>query len=247
MSIQGPSWDIDIEYKGIDDSEFILDFEKLQNLTNRLFEDISNNHQETDAIVEILEVYDDASSTAGQMWNYLNCTLSVNPNQDKEQKKLSQIKRIFSQVWEAIKPLEKTLCSLDDSKIQEIKTKLPHYGHFIDRVLEVKDTRLSTPEEKMIASLFFDGHMTWETLYNKIQSTIRCKIEIDGEEKELGIAQIRVFATDPKEDIREKAYHSVINAWKPYEDVCAAGLNSLAGWRLEICKKRSHTISFSFF
>ncbi|RYZ66153.1 MAG: hypothetical protein EOP05_19540, partial [Proteobacteria bacterium] len=103
------------------------------------------------------------------------------------------------------------------------------------------DTLLSEKEEALIARLRPSGHGSWGTLYDQVSSNLRCKV-LDpqtGESKTVGLAQAAGMLRDGNEDIRKAAWLGIQAAWREAAIPAAAGLNALAGWRLEIAELRS--------
>jgi oligoendopeptidase F len=62
----------------------------------------------------------------------------------------------------------------------------------------------------------------------------------DGNElKTMGVAEANGLLQRPDERSRKSAWHGINDAWRVHEESCAAAINAIAGWRLELNRKRS--------
>ncbi|MCM2282859.1 MAG: M3 family metallopeptidase, partial [Bdellovibrionaceae bacterium] len=64
--------------------------------------------------------------------------------------------------------------------------------------------------------------------------------------KEIGLAQTSGYLRSGVESERHAAWTAIQHAWHEQREPCAAILNALAGWRLDLVRKRSHTRPIDF-
>lgn len=100
--------------------------------------------------------------------------------------------------------------------------------------------RLSLEEENMLTSMGVTGHSAWGSLYSDLSSvlTVVMKDEETGEDKQMGIATAEAMRDSPHENIRRKSWEAIREAWLPHQETCAAALNAITGWRLELYEQR---------
>src|SRR5690606_5522852 len=101
--------------------------------------------------------------------------------------------------------------------------------------------RLPLAQERLIAALSQDGIHAWGRMYTQLSATMDCDVVIGGQTRRLGLAQAASLLQDPDEEVRRHAWRGLNDARERQEEVCAAALNAIAGWRLEVCRRRSHT------
>ena len=80
--------------------------------------------------------------------------------------------------------------------------------------------------------------MAGDSLYDMLVGDIKIKIELDGEEKELSVGQANNLSSHDNADVRKRSFEALEEAWEEKEDFFASALNHIAGFRLEVYKKR---------
>ncbi|WP_042458637.1 M3 family oligoendopeptidase [Neobacillus dielmonensis] len=98
--------------------------------------------------------------------------------------------------------------------------------------------KLSKEEEALISTLGVDGYHSWGQLYDLIVSKIKVPVIEQGEEKLLSVGQAHNKFSNPDRNIRKTVFESWEKAWGEQEDLLAKTLNHLAGFRLNVYKKR---------
>ena len=64
--------------------------------------------------------------------------------------------------------------------------------------------------------------------------TLECDVLVGNEHQRMGIAQAAGLMQKPDDGIRKNAWSAINEAWAQHEESCAAAVNAIAGWRLEI-------------
>ncbi|EDL65234.1 M3 family oligoendopeptidase [Bacillus sp. SG-1] len=94
--------------------------------------------------------------------------------------------------------------------------------------------KLSSEEEALIQSLSIDGYHGWGQMYDTIVGSM--EIPYNGET--LSIGQANNLSSHPDEKVRKEIFDSLEKAWTEKEELFAKTLNHLAGFRLNVYKKR---------
>ncbi len=98
---------------------------------------------------------------------------------------------------------------------------------------------LSLAEENLVSGLAQDGIHAWGRMYSQLSSTMTCKVQVGNELKTMGMAEAAGMLQKSDERTRKDAWHGINDAWRTHEESCAAAVNAIAGWRLELNRKRS--------
>ena len=98
---------------------------------------------------------------------------------------------------------------------------------------------LTVEEETLAAGLAEDGIHAWGRLYNQLSGTLACEVTIGGERRTMGLAEASGLMLKPDDALRENAWRAINGAWEEHAEACAAAINAIAGWRLEMCRRRS--------
>ena len=56
----------------------------------------------------------------------------------------------------------------------------------------------------------------------------------------VGIAEAAGLMQRPEDATRESAWRAINGAWEQHAESCAAAINAIAGWRLEMCRRRGN-------
>ena len=116
--------------------------------------------------------------------------------------------------------------------------ELKEFAFVLNEWREEVNLKLSEEEESLITSLSVDGYHGWGQLYDMLVGEIKIKIELDGEEKELSVGQANNLSSHENADVRKRSFEALEEAWEGKEDFFASALNHIAGFRLEVYKKR---------
>jgi oligoendopeptidase F len=98
---------------------------------------------------------------------------------------------------------------------------------------------LSLEEETLVNALAMDGIHAWGDLYDQLSGTLTCDVLVGNELRSMGLAQAGGLMQRPDDALRRAAWKGVNQAWERHEESCAAAINSIAGWRLEMGRRRS--------
>ncbi|MGM0847213.1 MAG: M3 family oligoendopeptidase [Bacillota bacterium] len=94
--------------------------------------------------------------------------------------------------------------------------------------------KLSSEEEALIQALSIDGYHGWGQMYDTIVGSM--EIPYNGEM--LSIGQANNLSSHQDENVRKEIFESLEKAWTEKEELFAKTLNHLAGFRLNVYKKR---------
>ena len=103
-----------------------------------------------------------------------------------------------------------------------------------------RHTNLPLQQEQLVKRLSQDGLHSWNKLYGQLSGTLSCPVEIGGEVRNLGLAEASSHLLSGQDEQRRAAWKGINAGWKQHEESCAAVINALSGWRLEMCAQRSH-------
>ena len=254
--IQGESWDLASEYPAADSPELEADLEKLGSLLDEIerrnavlvpaLEDAPNLAVEgaTALIAEARAVFaltEDAATIVHDAEGYAECSLSVDSQDAAAQALLGRLQALEKRFSNAAEPLSQFLdlapdavvdAYLDDPAVEASRFVV---GHSRQRRHEL----LPLDQETLVSSLAQDGIHAWGRLYDQLSGTLACEVQVEGETRTMGLAQASGLMLSPNDALRENAWRAINTAWDEHGESCAAAINAIAGWRLEMCRRRS--------
>lgn len=250
-----PSWSLSSAYPSIHSAEFTADFAfveenipKIIKFTEELPELDLNSTNSLDGLAKIIQLKTQCENIAYNLGVFTGALHSVDTTLQDVQAMDSRINDLKSRIEQAAKPLDSFLASADDSFIQKLLSKPPMkpYSFHWKHARKLKNTLLSDKEESLLEGLAVSGHTAWMNLYYQLVGSMKCTLVLDGKEQILGLSETSGILYGSSEVQRKSAWHAIQKSWQDNLVPAAAIVNALAGWRIEVSKKRSHTVPMTF-
>ncbi|MBF2054147.1 MAG: M3 family oligoendopeptidase [Candidatus Sericytochromatia bacterium] len=251
QNLQAPQWDIDSEYPALDSPELQAERQRVQALSQQLQalvpgligEDVLKTAQ------EMALLHKEASLLLGNLMSYTHLKRSTDLKNSAARALLEQLKKDAVQLEQGLQPLNQFLMHANDATFEAF---LAHPdladSHFYYRDQRINHQRvLPLEQENLLSSLELDGFQAWGNLYTNLTGSIDYDFEHeDGSRETLGVAGLLSLLSSGSETLRRRAYEGLNTVFATHEESCAAILNAMAGWRLELCQRRSHTVPTHF-
>ena len=255
---QGESWDIASEYADTDAPEVEADLTQLAALIaeieerNRALAPTLDTAPELsldaagDALAAALALFalvEDARRLAGDLRTYASCRLSVDSQDAGALALQGRLQAASADLANAREPLSQFLDRVPDN-VLEAFLQAPAAAAARFALLHSRKRRhelLPLAQETLVNSLAQDGVHAWGRLYDQLSGTLSCSVEVDGVTQQLGLAAASGLLLRADAGLRERAWRAINAAWREHAESCAAAINAISGWRLEMCRRRSGT------
>ena len=172
---------------------------------------------------------------------YAQCRLSVDSHDEGAQALLGRLQSFQKRFAELVEPLSQFLDRVPDAVIEawlaDAATAPARFS--VEHSRKRRHELLSIEEETLAAGLAEDGIHAWGRLYDQLSGTLTCEVMTGNEPQAMGLAQASGLMLKPDDGLRENAWRAINGAWEEHVESCAAAINAIAGWRLEMCRKRS--------
>lgn len=255
-SIHGESWDLASEYPTADSPQIGADISKAE----ALLEEIEQRDETLVAVLGRADALDaetapDVLAAAQRVFvlaeqaerllddaeTYAQCSLSVDSQDAAAQALLGQLQSVRKRFANAVEPLAQFLNSAADEVVEQyLADPAVAPARFVVQHARKRCHELLPIEQETLAtSLAQDGIHAWGRLYDQLAGTLACEVRVDGETRTLGLAQASGLLLGADEPLRQRAWQAINAAWDEHAESCAAALNAIAGWRLEMCRRRS--------
>jgi len=254
--VQGVSWDLQSEYPAADSPTIDADLDEVA----RLLADIEVRNAVLTPLLDRAGDLDDDSardaiSTAREISallervtpliadpdTYADCSLSVDSKDGEAQAlsgRLQAVNKRFSEVAEPLKQfLDLASDEVVDAYLADPAVAPSRFS--VEHSRRQSAELLPLDEENLVTSLAEDGIHAWGRLYDRLSGTLECDVTVGNELKTMGIAEAAGLMQMPDDTSRENAWRAINAAWDTQLESCAAAINAIAGWRLEMCRKRS--------
>jgi len=239
-------WDLDVFFKGGSGSTELRTHlnsvkEKLGSLEETASEfKIPQSVGASKEIANLIESLKDVALNLSQAGAVIGCFLAADTTDKKALQLQGETGSLGARFATIGLKIRQTLAKADEDTWNGLleSDELKEFAFVLNEWREEVNLKLSEEEESLITSLSVDGYHGWGQLYDMLVGDIKIKIELDGEEKELSVGQANNLSSHENADVRKRSYEALEEAWEGKEDFFASALNHIAGFRLEVYKKR---------
>ncbi|HTL13208.1 MAG TPA: M3 family oligoendopeptidase [Bdellovibrionota bacterium] len=258
--VTGPAWNLESEYPGIETGPFRTDWNEAEKLVGELEaltaritippKDAPGSawSAQVPHLQKACKIRQELELRSWNLARYLHMAISVDTSRADLRKQRSELQALESRCEQAWNPAELwiALAPADAAEAYLSDAKVGLERFVVERRRLLRDQKLGLPEENLVSALSVDGFDAWGTLYDNIAGSIRCTVQTPEGEQTFGAAAAQEFTASTQEPVRKSAYLALEAAWGVHRESCAAILNALAGWRLEMYRRRSHTRQVGF-
>ncbi|OON92427.1 MAG: oligoendopeptidase F [Epulopiscium sp. Nele67-Bin001] len=239
------NWNLDALYKSCEDESFLADLKQLPNVIkefsntiNTLVESSGNDKDKLETYVEKLSALYLAANKIGA---FLSLSLSVNSTDELAQKYNVQFSTFVSNMSEPNTKMELYIAKIADlDAVIASSELLTQHKFFFDEIIRHNTHLLSANEESLLSKLQNTGSTAWRQYKDKLISTHKVEINIDGEDKVLPLTEVLNLADSSSAKVRKAAYEAEIKSYEKIEQGVAAALNAIKGEALTISDARSY-------
>lgn len=256
MSVEGKSWDLSAEYSSADGPEMAADRARLDEVLDSmaalnvviepLLADASklavgDATEAIEAAQKLHALVEEAGRLIADPQTYAECRLSVDGADTEARELLGRLNAPEKRFLELAEPLSQFLELCSDAVVdaylldESVAASAFAVRHARARRHEILPLR----EENLVSALGQDGVHAWGRLYDTLSGTISCEVSVGNESRGMGLAEAFGLMETSDDRVREAAWRGVNTAWEGHAESCAAALNAISGWRLELCRKRS--------
>ncbi len=262
-AIEGPAWELASEYAGTECAELAADLVALTGLLDRVEAlnpvlvdlspglaalELADAARAIGVAQQIVQLAEEAVRLLDNTLTYANCLLSVDARDEAAQALHGRLQKYQKRCGELLEPWSQFLDLVPDPVIDAYLTD-PAVAPTAFAVRHSRKRRhelLSLAEENLISGLAQDGIRAWDNMYSQLSSTMACRVQVGNELVTMGLAQANGQLQQPDARSRQDAWTGINEAWQIHEESCAAAINAIAGWRLELLRKRSRSTPVHF-
>jgi oligoendopeptidase F len=239
-------WDLDVFFKGGSSSpEFQVHIkETAKNLTT--FEEkvkawhLASVEENKNVLHELLEEFQLITKALRQGGAFVSCLQAQNTADKKAAQLQSSVTGLSAAFQSVLTIFDEKLVSLSEEDWSAILSdeRISELSFVLTERRERAKQKLSKEEETLINALGVDGYHGWGQMYDLIVGSIQIPFEEDGVVKSLSVGQAANKFSSSDRQVRKTVFENWEKAWGEKSDILAKTLNHLAGFRLNVYKKR---------
>ncbi|MEM7000453.1 MAG: M3 family oligoendopeptidase [Pseudomonadota bacterium] len=250
QTVSGPAWDLSAEYTDAEAQEIDADLAEVDAILEQA--ETLNATLLADADVGVAQqlaiLGERANVLLGNVGTFAHCLLSVDSRHDSAQKLNGRLQGYYKRMGDVFEPLSQFVDAAEDAVIADYLAHpdIAPSEFQVNHARKRRHENMSLSEESLVNGLSQDGIHAWGRLYDKLAGTLQCDVLIGNDVQSMGVAQAAGLMSSADDLQRKNAWTAINNAWEAHEESCAASLNAIAGWRLEMCQQRSRSQSVHY-
>lgn len=238
-------WSLKELYTSFDCKELKNDLKKVDEYIGKFKkwakEELASNENGKEKIEFYIKNIEEYKGVLGRLDSFVSLTIAADSNNDDARKLEGILDKKSTELTEVFVAFEKWIGGLEDleSIINESDILKEHKFY----ILEIKrgtKYSLSNDVEVAIKNMKLTGSNAWENLRNQLTATHMVDINIDGEDKSLGINKVKNMLFSGSKEVRKKAFEAEQKSNNKIEVGVAAALNGIKGEVLTECRMRGY-------
>lgn len=214
--------------------ELALDIQKLAEKAVTLEASLSE-------YAEVLVSFESLSDRLGHLSAYLGCLSADDANDEAVKNDEAWISTLEAENIKLRANLQSKLADLSETSFAQLlsEASLQGAGFTLNRMRQEGLQQMAPELESLAADLNVNGLHAWGRLYDTLSGKMVFDMTFpDGHIESVPMARRRALMSEPDRRLREAAFHDGQKPWIAHADTLAAGLNGIAGTRLNLYTRR---------
>ncbi|MEW6296861.1 MAG: M3 family oligoendopeptidase [Thermodesulfobacteriota bacterium] len=121
------------------------------------------------------------------------------------------------------------LIALEDARLADLLAtpELAPYQHYLETLRRFKPHTLSEKEEQILNQKHLTSSSAFEQLYEELTGSLRFRVQVDGEERELTDGEVMALLRHPDRALRERAFTTFLETHANHSLVLIAVFNNI--------------------
>ncbi|MFI8708183.1 M3 family oligoendopeptidase [Bacillus sp. NPDC077411] len=173
--------------------------------------------------------------------HFVECLKSENVEDEKAIILSEKVRDISSQFEIVINDFEQALVHIPDEIWERLLQleKINQLAYPLQEKREKARGKLPVAQEKLIQDLSINGYHAWVNLYNSVTGKTKIVLEEEGQRQYLSFGQVyNLLHSSINHHSRRNRVNALHHAGEKVAETCAAALNNIAGFRLQVYKHR---------
>lgn len=259
-ALQIPRWDRNADFLDLDSRSFRATFQATVAEIDRLVSDFDlHGIHDRDtplaaaaseaALEAFVERLDAAVAQARHLSTCLYCSIQIDARDERARALWSEFQGYLASLDQLQSRLVSWIGRLNADDLREGSPFRREYFFLLRKAQARGEHVMPSGEEDLAAQLRVVSSFSWARMREAIVSSLRFEIEVNGERTLVPFSVVHNLERDPDRDVRRRADEARRVAWASVASPLAAALNSIAGERLILAKRRNwgHPLNAALF
>lgn len=235
------TWSLKALYPDFNAPSFSADMTALENAVATL-DNKADGLSDAQSIEAYMVTLEEIRKLSSKLYAFCNLSFSTDTSNQMALQMRSKLQILTSNLTSPMTKFMNFLAKLEDIDAFIASSEILNKFAFVLKESKNRASYLLSEQEEILASkLSITGSKAWNTLQQKLTSTLKATVNLNGEKKELPITVIRNMAYDPDPSVRKEAYTAELAAYKKIDEAVAMSLNSIKGEVLTLSGLRGYT------
>ncbi len=196
---------------------------------------------DTTEIVSVINAFESLGDRLGHLSAYLGCLSADDANDEAVKADEAWIATLEAENMKLRALLQSALAALSDAAFESLlgDSSLKNAEHAVRRMREEGRHQMKSEMEALAADLNVNGLHAWGRLYDTLTGKMEFAMTFpDGHTEMVPMSRRRALMSEPDRRLREATFHAGQKPWNDHAVTLAAGLNGIAGTRLNLYGQR---------
>lgn len=187
-------------------------------------------------IKEAILLWQEICEQVSEAGSFVACNVAQDVHDTHAEQLQSIISELSAKLGNCVSEIEQQLKGMSDKDFDELiqNKELQPIAFPLSYRRERAGEKLELPQETLINDVSVDGYHGWSQLYG----TLIGQVLIPVGEKKLSWGQAYNLLSKPDRELRQEVFASSNGVWKEQQQLYAATLNHVAGFRLKVYERR---------
>lgn len=224
-------WDLSDMYSSPDDAQLHDDLGKARNLADAFAEKYRGKVASLGPgdLRAALTAFEKLMEAVYRPQIYTSLLFSGDTSNEKAQALLNKTREASTDAFNRVAFFDVELKKISEEHHRSLMAapQLQNYRHYLAALRKFAPYTLSEEEEQLSATKSLTGKAAFSQLYTEVSSRIRITIEINGEKKELNVAEARALRSSPDRELRARVTDGLMKAFEEQSHVLNFCFNTL--------------------
>jgi oligoendopeptidase F len=180
-------------------------------------------------LAEALKAFEQLLEVGYRPQIYASLLFAGQTSDEKAQALLNRARQATTEAFNKVRFLDVELKQLPTEAFQKLldAPALASYQHHLSSLRRFAPYTLTEAEEKLADLKNLTGRAAFAQLYTEVSARIRIPLEVEGEKKELNVAEARALRSSPDRDLRRRATDGLMSAFEANNHVLNFCFNTL--------------------
>ena len=192
-------------------------------------------------IAKAVALYETLVDRVGHLSAFLGCLSADDAKDELVKSEEAWVSTLDAELSKRKASLQSTLAAIPETSFKQLLNEplLAGASYAVGRMREEGRRQMTCDLESLAADLNVNGLHAWGRLYDTLSGKMEFSMLFpDGHTEIVPMARRRALMSEPDRHLREASFHAGQKPWNDHADTLAAGLNGIAGTRLQLYDRR---------